>query len=103
MTLWIAAVCMEGGESRIVFCSADRIATTYAGAGIGFKVSVAGPQMPAMYAGFQTEAEDLLATCRAVFDTKPYTRNTVFDILNDAVSAHNEKLCDRYTRRTLGI
>jgi hypothetical protein len=103
MTLCMAAVCREKGEARIVLCSDNRIETDYAGGNIGFKVSVAGPQLPAMYAGVPTEAEDLLATSREIFDRKPYTRNTVYDILNDVVAAHYEKLHDRYIHRRLGV
>jgi len=100
----MAALCkVTKPNDRIVICGDAWIETDWAGGNIGFKVSVAGPQLPALYAGDPSQAEDLLATSREVFKSNPLKRNTVFDILHDVVSAHKAKLCDRYLQAKLGI
>src|SRR5437016_1445110 len=58
MTLCMAALCKvkEPGD-RIVICGDAWIETEWAGGNIGFKVSVAGPQLPTLYAGDPSQAE----------------------------------------------
>jgi hypothetical protein len=99
----MAAICLEDGEGRIVLCVDERIESNHAGGNIGFKISVAGPQLAALYAGDPSQAEDFLATSRTVFDSNPLSRNTVYDILNGVVSTHREKIYERHLRNSLGV
>ena len=104
MTLFIAATCRKSPGHRIVMCADKRSEVDWAGGNVGWKIGFASDNWPVLLAGDESKAVDLINTCREMFkDESVITYDNVFDKLNEASSAHKQKLCDRYVRQGWGI
>ena len=108
MTLCLAAICIEPGDSndyRIVFGADRRAEASWVGGDVAFKFYWITKGWAALIAGDTSKSLDFLSTARAAFesDPTPVSRNNVFDRFNDISCTHKEKLCQRFIRQQLGI
>jgi hypothetical protein len=103
----MAAICYDHDtkQSRIAFGFDSHAEVAWAGGNVAFKFAWATKKWPALIAGDTSKAEDLLSTCREVFeeDDEELNRNNIFDKFNNVSCVYKEKLCRRYVRQQLGI
>ncbi len=100
MTLCIAAACEE---NRIVTLMDTRTETAYSGSDTGFKFDWIARGWTALLAGEMSKAEEFTATLRSMLKAEEFTRENIWDKLNEGSCAHKEKLCKQMIGLRLGI